>query len=99
MFKHGAMDALIKFSRIYKGSNKKFEHPNLWNTRALDYKNFTASWKNFTIVSNRMDPSKYMHYIQDLNLGKYTGWNQPTNYGEILIHDILNYRGRTLTLW
>ena len=57
------MDGLINFSRITKGLKGKFEHPSLWNNRAIDYKNFTTIWKNFTVVSERMDPSKYMHYI------------------------------------
>jgi len=49
-------EQIIEFSRIKKGSSNKFEHPSMWNAHAIDYKNFTASWKNFTIVSKGMDP-------------------------------------------
>jgi len=71
----------------------------MWNTREMTYKNLTANYKNFTIVSNRMDPTKYMHYIQDLNLMPYQLWNHDQMYGDIVLHKMLNFRSRTLTLW
>ena len=90
---------LIGFSRISKGANGRFEHPSLWNDRSIDYKNYTSNWHNFTIVSERMNPEKYMHYIEALNVGQFPNWNNHENFSDIIVQKILNYRGRTLTLW
>ena len=69
------MKQLLEFSRIKKGSNGKFEYPNLWNNRAIDYKNFTSNYHNYTHVSERMDPNQFIHYIDSLRLAKYSKWN------------------------
>lgn len=63
MFKYGSLDGIISFKRIIKGKNNIYEMPNYLNSRSIDYKNFTANWLNFTIVSEKMNPNKYMHFI------------------------------------
>ena len=68
MFSYGGVSGndhehVISASRIKKGRKGVFEYPNFLNNRAIDYVNLTTSWRNFTIVSDRMDSNQYIHYI------------------------------------
>jgi len=71
----------------------------MWNMHAIDYKNFTASYKNFTVVSSKMDPNNYMHYIESLKLAPYLKWNTILGEEDTIFKKLLDFRMRTLTLW
>jgi hypothetical protein len=58
-----AMQHQISVSRIKKGNKGVFEYPNFLNNRAIDYANYTTSWKNFTKWSEKLDQNQNIHYI------------------------------------